>query len=35
MTQDADLLDRLAARAALMERQERYRADARASRRDA
>ena len=33
MAQDADLLDRLAARAARMERQERYRAEARASRR--
>jgi hypothetical protein len=33
MDRDADLLDRLAARAARMERSERYRAEARASRR--
>jgi hypothetical protein len=33
MAQDADLLDRLAARAARMERRERYRVEAMASRR--
>jgi hypothetical protein len=33
MDRDADLLDRLAARAARMERQERYRAEAMAARR--
>jgi hypothetical protein len=33
MDRDADLLDRLAARAARLERSERYRAEARASRR--
>jgi hypothetical protein len=34
LDRDADLLDRLAARAARMERAERFRAEARASRRE-